>query len=216
MPARGKIRAVLWDFGGVILTSPFEAFRRYEAANGLPDGLVRTINATNPHTNAWALFERSDVTFDRFCTLFETEARDMGHSVDARSIMTLLHGEIRPQMVRALHQLKQAGFIQGLLTNNVTSATGDGTGTGSRAEVLSIFDAVVESSVVGVRKPEPRFYELACETLGIEPHEAVFLDDLGINLKPAAAMGMRTIKVIDPDAALRELEHIVGIALGGD
>ena len=216
VPARGKIRAVLWDFGGVILTSPFEAFRRYEVANGLPEALIRTINATNPHTNAWALFERSDVTFDDFCTLFETEARDMGHPVDARSIMALLHGDIRPQMVRALHQLKQAGFIQGLLTNNVTSATGDGTGTSSRGEVLSIFDAIVESSVVGVRKPEPRFYELACEALGIEPHEAVFLDDLGINLKPAAVMGMRTIKVIDPDAALRELEHIVGIPLGGD
>lgn len=206
------IRAVLWDFGGVILTSPFDAFNCYEREHGLPEGLIRTINATNPDTNAWAHFERNDVSFDDFCALFETEARDMGHTIDARTVMALLHGDIRPQMVAALHVLKEAGLLLGLLTNNVV-AGGGRAGTSGRDEVLSLFDAIVESSVVGVRKPEPRFYELACEQLSIHPGEAVFLDDLGINLKPAAAMGMRTIKVGDPDLALDQLEAHVGFSL---
>jgi putative hydrolase of the HAD superfamily len=75
------------------------------------------------------------------------------------------------------------------------------------------FDAVVESSKVGVRKPEPRFYEIACELLAVRPDECVFLDDLGINLKPAAAMGMRTIKVTTADKAIDELETILAISL---
>ena len=76
-----------------------------------------------------------------------------------------------------------------------------------------LFDVVVESSKAGCRKPDPRFYEIACEELGIEPSQAVFLDDLGINLKPARAMGMTTIKVTDPGEALRELEAVVGMVL---
>ncbi len=203
------IRAVLWDFGGVILTSPFEAFARYEAANGLPKDLIRSINATNPNTNAWAKFERSEVDIDGFCPLFEAEASERGHKVDARAIMGLLHGDLRPQMVAALHKLKADGYLLALLTNNVVVGNQRvGTVPGhadGRAEVISIFDHVIESAVVGYRKPEPQFYIAACEALDVQPHECVFLDDLGINLKPAAAMGMHTIKVTDPDAALTAL-----------
>jgi putative hydrolase of the HAD superfamily len=210
------IRAVLWDFGGVILTSPFEAFARYEAANNLPKDLIRSLNATNPDTNAWAKFERSEVDLDGFCVLFEAEAAALGHRVDGRAIMALLHGELRPQMVAALHRLKAEGYRIALLTNNVV--TGDGrSGTGSqadrdRAAVISLFDHVIESSVVGFRKPEPAFYTAACSALDVTPHECVFLDDLGINLKPAAAMGMRTIKVVDPDVALAQLGEHLGLA----
>ena len=208
------LKAVLWDFGGVILSSPFDAFARYEQANALPDGLIRTLNSTNPDTNAWARFERSDVTFDHFCELFEAEAEDRGHRVDARGVMSLLHGEVRPQMVEALRRLKGAGFKLGCLTNNVRAS--DDAQTARRADVdhaMSFFDHVTESSKAGVRKPETRFYQLACAALDIHPTEAVFLDDLGINLKPAAALGMQTIKVGDPDVALAQLEPIVGIAL---
>jgi putative hydrolase of the HAD superfamily len=218
-PIQPSIRAVLWDFGGVILTSPFDAFARYERDNGLPSDFIRSINATNPDTNAWAKFERTDVSFDEFCMLFEAEAAALGQRVDARQIMALLDGELRPQMVSALHRLKAEGFLLALLTNNVVSAPkGDGEGkrlgTHGRDEVIALFDYVVESSVVGFRKPEPAFYEAACAGLKVEPTECVFLDDLGINLKPAAAMGMRTIKVGDPDVALAELEAVLGIQLG--
>ena len=204
-------RAVFFDFGGVILSSPFEAFNGFEARTGLPRDFIRTINSTNPDTNAWARFERSEVTFDEFCDLFEAECREQGHTVDARALMPLLAGEIRPAMVEAVRRCRER-LITACLTNNWVSfgdfpsdARADG-----RDGALQLFDHVIESSKVGVRKPDPRFYELACETCGVEPHEAVFLDDLGVNLKPAAAMGMTTIKVVDPDEALAELEEVVG------
>ena len=210
------IKAVLWDFGGVILSSPFDAFARHEAASGLPPGLIRTINATNPDTNAWARFERNEVTLDEFCAIFEAEAASTGHAVSGRTVMSLLHGVVRPQMVEAIRRCKTAGFLVGCLTNNVRLDRGIASAQPPRAdvaEVMALFDHVTESSLAGIRKPEPRFYELACEALQISPAEAVFLDDLGINLKPAAAMGMRTIKVSDPGVALDELSAHIGIAL---
>ena len=210
------VAAVFWDFGGVILSSPFEAFARYERAANLPEGTIRTINATNSNANAWARFERSDVGFDEFCTLFEAEARGRGHIVNAREVMALLHGEVRPTMVEALRRCKAANLKVACLTNNVRTSERPGAEGETRPEVnevMSLFDHVTESRHAGVRKPEVRFYEMACQAVGVRPTQVVFLDDLGINLKPAAAMGMRTIKVGDPDAALRELERHVGLAL---
>jgi putative hydrolase of the HAD superfamily len=203
------ITATLWDFGGVILTSPFEAFGRYEADNGLPEGFIRGLNATNPDTNAWARLERSDVTFDQFCDLFEQEARAAGGAIDARQVMASLRGEVRPEMLRALRRCKGAGLKTAMLTNNFVTED-----DGPRLhEVMELFDVILESSKAGVRKPDPRFYELACELLDIKPTEAVFLDDLGINLKPARELGMTTIKVTDPGAALADLEAVVGLEL---
>ncbi|MDQ3756791.1 MAG: HAD-IA family hydrolase [Actinomycetota bacterium] len=202
------IKAVLWDFGGVILSSPFEAFARWEQETGLPPDFLRKVNAIDPHGNAWARLERSEVTLDEFCDLFEREAAEAGHPVDARRVLALLLGELRPQMVEAVKRCKERLKV-GMLTNNIAAPET----RPDLAEVMALFDVVVESSKVGVRKPEPRFYELACELLDIEPHEAVFLDDLGVNLKPARAMGMTTIKVVDPDDALRELEAVLGFPL---
>ena len=205
------VRAVLWDFGGVILTSPFDAFASYERDAGLPDGFIRGLNSTNPDGNAWARFERSEVTFDEFCRLFEAEAVAAGGTLDARTLMLGLRGEVRPAMVRALSRIRDAGLLQALLTNNFVGE--DDPGMGALHDVVSIFDAVVESSRVGVRKPDVRFYELACSLLDVAPDECVFLDDLGVNLKPARAMGMRTIKVVDPSVALGELSAVLGFAL---
>lgn len=202
------ITAVLWDFGGVILSSPFDAFGRYEASANLPHGFIRSLNAKNPDTNAWAKFERSDVSFDEFCELFEAEAEAEGQRVDARAIMALLHGEPRPKMVEALHSLKARGYKLACLTNNVRA--GDDRGRPEVASIMEIFDHVTESSKSGFRKPESRFYEHACAAIDVSPTNCVFLDDLGINLKPAAQMGMRTIKVGDPDVALNELAQILG------
>jgi putative hydrolase of the HAD superfamily len=210
-----NVKATLWDVGGVILTSPFEAFAGYERQQGLPEGFIRRLNATDPDTNAWARLERGEVAFDHFCDLFEAEAAAAGGTVDARQVMTLLSGAIRPRMVEAVRRCRAAGLKTAMLTNNF--ATGDGDDRGVRrpelAELFDLFDVVVESSRAGVRKPDPRFYQLACELLAVDPAEAVFLDDLGINLKPARALGMRTIKVVDPDAALDELAALVGFPL---
>jgi putative hydrolase of the HAD superfamily len=212
-----SIRAVLWDFGGVISTSPFDAFRRFEEERGLPRDFLRQVNATNPHGNAWACFERGEIDSAVFGERFCVEARALGQDVHGRDVLVLISGDIRPRMVAALQKVKTRYKIA-CLTNNMPHGHGPSmTGSPERArqvaEVIALFDVVVESSKVGVRKPEPAFYERACGLLGIQPSEAVFLDDLGINLKPAAAMGMTTIKVTDPDAALAELGRIIGMEL---
>jgi putative hydrolase of the HAD superfamily len=202
------IEAVLFDFGGVLSTSPFDAFERHEHAQGLPAGFIRTLNATNHHDNAWARLERNDVDFDRFCTEFEAEAVAAGGRLDARALFATLVGDMRPAMIEAVRRCHEH-FKTGLLTNNfITPET-----TARQHDVFDLFDVVIQSALVGVRKPDPRFYLLACAELGIEPSAAVFLDDLGVNLKPARQLGMQTIKVVDPDQALIELEAVVGIPL---
>ena len=208
MPPK-PVRAVLWDFGGVILSSPFDAFAAYERENGLPAGLLRRINATNPDDNAWARLERSEVDLDGFRTLFEAEAAALGHAVDAGAVLGLIDGEIRPAMVAALRRVA-ARYKTACLTNNTLRPGPAGDRERAVAEVMGLFDRVFESSKLGVRKPDPRFYTMACDGLGVACDEAVFLDDLGVNLKPARALGIRTIKVVDPDAALAELEAHLG------
>lgn len=209
----------MFDFGGVILTSPFEAFAVYEQDNGLPDGFIRSLNAANPDDNAWAKMERSEVTIEDFAALFEEEARAAGGQLDAMAVLAALRGQVRPEMVEALRRCKER-LKTACLTNNFV-APGSTDGDASVApdgfsEVMGLFDVVVESSKAGCRKPDPRFYEIACELLEIEPSEAVFLDDLGINLKPAQAMGMTTIKVASPEQAIAELEDVVGFPLSLD
>lgn len=207
------IKAVLFDFGGVMTTSPFDNFAALEQRHGLPVDLIRKINSTNPDTNAWAQFERSDVDRDGFCELFEAEARALGHEVVGAEVLDCLNTELRPFMVDALRTIS-ASYKTAMLTNNFTAGKNPGRGSGgSHGETLEYFDFVVESAKAGVRKPTPRFYELACEGLGVEPEECVFLDDLGINLKPARAMGMTTIKVVDPHVALAELEKVLDLQL---
>jgi putative hydrolase of the HAD superfamily len=213
------LRAVLFDFGGVILSSPFEAFARFEVERDLPAGFLRQVNATNPDGNAWARLERSELDFEQFGVAFASESAALGHEVDGREVLGMLSGDVRPAMVEALRRCHES-LKTAMLTNNFVTSAGQRSagpqdaGMGVYAQILELFDVIIESSKAGVRKPDPRFYEMACEELGIEPSEAVFLDDLGINLKPARAMGMQTIKVEDPAVAIAELEAIVGFPLG--
>ena len=207
----------------MILSSPFEAFNRFETTQGLPLDTIRTINATNPDDNAWAHFERSDISAAEFDQAFANDAAAVGFAIRGYDVLALLKGEIRPEMVHALDLVKVAGFKTACLTNNMVGGNMvGGDGLTDRPEnsreadidlIMERFDAVVESSKVGCRKPETRFYEIACELLDVAPNQCVFLDDLGINLKPAAAMGMQTIKVLGADKAINELEAILGISL---
>jgi putative hydrolase of the HAD superfamily len=212
------IEAVIWDFGGVFTTSPFEAFNRYEAARGLPKDLIRTINATNPHENAWALFERSQIDAKGFDELFAAEAGALGHDVRGADVLPLLSGDLRPRVAAALTACK-ARYKVGCITNNMQSA-GHGAGMAATsekaakvAEIMAQFDAVIESSKVGVRKPDPKIYLMMCELLAVEPANCVYLDDLGINCKPAAALGMAAIKVVSEDQAMSELSALTGLTL---
>lgn len=211
--------AVLWDFGGVILSSPFEAFNRYEQEAGLPKDFIRGLNARNPDSNAWAKMERSEVSLQGFVDLFEAEARAQGHKLDGWIVLKALSGEVRPQMVEALRRCKEK-FRVACITNNMKSGEGPGMARSPEkalavAEIMALFEHVIESSKIGLRKPDPRIYQHACDLLGVPPERCVYLDDLGINLKPARALGMRTIKVGDPDIAIAELQDMVGIALKG-
>jgi putative hydrolase of the HAD superfamily len=205
------ITAVLFDFGGVITDSPFDAFARYERDHGLPAGFIRTVNATNHLDNAWARLERNELGFEAFCDAFEAETVEAGGRIDARDLFSMFSGQLRPEMVEAVRRCGKH-FKTGLLTNNFVTPVSE-SGSSALAEVLALFDTVVESSVVGVRKPDERFYLMACDALAIAPGDAVFLDDLGVNLKPARALGMATIKVTDTAHALAELEAVLGIPL---
>ena len=210
-------KAVLWDFGGVITSSPFESFNRFEAANGLPKDIIRTINATNGDANAWAQLESSAVSLDEFDELFAAEAAALGHAIRGKQVLELLAGEIRPEMITALKRVK-AQMPIGCITNNVKSGEGPGMAQSKEKaarvrEAMDLFDLVIESSKVGIRKPNPNIYLMACKQMGIAPEDAIYLDDLGINLKPARALGMTTIKVLSASQALDDLEGHLGLSL---
>jgi putative hydrolase of the HAD superfamily len=209
-------QAVIFDFGGVITTSPFEAFNRLEAARGLPLDFVRRVNATNPDTNAWARFERAEIDAKAFDLAFAAEAELCGGDLTGRDVIACLSGDVRPAMVAALDQLTAAGFRLGCITNNVPSGQGAGmSDTAHKAQaitdILARFDYVIESSKVGIRKPDPRIYQMMCEMLEVSAENCIYLDDLGINCKPAAALGMAAIKVVSGEQALQDLGALLNM-----
>jgi putative hydrolase of the HAD superfamily len=213
------IAAVIFDFGGVITSSPFESFNRLEAARGLPQDFVRRINANNPDDNAWAKFERAEISAAEFDTLFAAEAAAQGHELAGADVLAVLAGTVRPAMVRALDQLKDAGYRIACITNNVPTGHGAGLArsedrSDALEQIFARFEHVIESSKAGVRKPDPRIYLMMCEKLGLEPAACVYLDDLGVNCKPAAQLGMAAIKVTGEAQALADLSALLALPLG--
>jgi putative hydrolase of the HAD superfamily len=211
------IEAVIFDFGGVITSSPFDAFARFETERGLPADIIRRTNAANHLENAWAKFERAEVDLDAFDKLFAAESLALGAEVCGRDVLPLLSGDLRPEMVEALRRIK-AKFKTGCITNNLpNNAIGSASGrTLYVAEVMALFDHVIESAKIGLRKPDPRIYQMMIEVLGVDPKNCVYLDDLGVNLKPARAMGMTTIKVLSGAQAIADLEAATGLNLRVD
>lgn len=244
--------AVIWDFGGVISSSPFEAFADFERRRGLPEGFLRRVNSANPHQNAWARLERDAISLDAFDEAFACESLAFGHALRGREVLPLLAGEIRPAMVQALRCVKTL-CRTACITNTIPgfpavrgqgrqhAESGDPADPPSRSvpadppsrsdpadlavpadaryfyrpEVMALFDVVIESAVVGVRKPDPEIYRMAMHALAVAPERCIYLDDLGVNLKPARAMGMQTIKVVDPGEAIAALSALLGIPLTG-
>lgn len=211
---RSRIEAVIFDFGGVLTSSPFEAFARFEAERGLPADIIRRTNAANHLENAWAKFERAEVDIETFDRLFAAESLALGAEVRGRDVLPLLAGDLRPEMVEALRRVK-ATLKTGCITNNLpANAIGSAAGrTLYIGEVMALFDHVIESAKIGLRKPDRRIYEMMTQALGVDPARCVYLDDLGVNLKPAREMGMTTIKVVGAAQALAELEAATGLAL---
>lgn len=210
------VEAVIWDFGGVFTTSPFDAFNRYERARGLPADIIRKINSINPDANAWARIERAEIDAAAFDRLFAEEAKALGFDIPGADVLALLSGDLRPAVVAAFFACK-ARFKVGCITNNAPTGKGAGMASSSEkarqiADVFAQFDHVIESSKAGVRKPDPRIYRMMCEALNVDPRACVYLDDLGINLKPAREMGMTTIKVVSEAQLLADLSCAVGLA----
>jgi putative hydrolase of the HAD superfamily len=217
-----SITTVIFDFGGVITASPFEAFNRLEATRGLPHDFVRRVNATNPDDNAWAKFERAEIDAAAFDSLFAEEARALGHELEGGAVLAVIAGAVRPAMVAALDMLKAKGFRIACITNNVPGGKMGIKGAGMTrseeaaievADIMARFEHVIESSKAGVRKPDPAIYLMMCEKLGVEPGECVYLDDLGINCKPASQLGMKAIKVTSGEQALADLSAALEISL---
>ena len=214
------VEAVIWDFGGVFTSSPFEAFNRLEAEMGAPKDHIRRVNATNHHENAWALFERNEIDTARFDQLFLEESTALGFPIRGADVLPKLSGELRPRMVAALKTCKQH-FKVGCITNNVVSMHSPGQNevqraAGAMGQVMPFFDAIIESSKAGVRKPDPKIYQMMCELLAVKPESCIYLDDLGINCKPAAQLGMKAIKVIDVDQTLAELAAATGLTFDAE
>lgn len=204
-------KAVIFDIGGVILPSPFDAWATYENEIGLPVGFIRRVVAAGGETGAWSRLERNEISMEDFVRVFEEECEAAGGTLLAREVLSRIGtgaGGPREEMLTAIRRIKEEGLKTAAITNNFVR---EGGGQGSFRE--NLFDLVVESSILGLRKPDPRIYLHTCERLAIEPQEAVFLDDLGVNLKPARELGMTTIKVVDPDVALKELEEALGFSV---
>jgi putative hydrolase of the HAD superfamily len=208
------IEAVIWDFGGVLTSSPFEAFARFEVEHGLPTDIIRRTNAANHWENAWAKFERAEVDIETFDELFAVESLALGAEVRGKDVLPLLSGDLRPEMVEALKRVK-AKLKTGCITNNLPANAIGSLGGRSLyvAEVMALFDHVIESAKIGLRKPDPRIYQMMIEALAADPRNCVYLDDLGVNLKPARDMGMKTIKVTSASQAIGELEAATHLSL---
>ena len=210
-----RFSSVFWDFGGVITSSPFEAFSNFELNNNLPKDFIRKVNSTNHKFNAWAQLEQSKINLEEFDVLFKKESKSLGYEVSGGQILNLLQGEIRPKMVNALEKLKKENFTLACLTNNFNSGDKNQSALDDineeRTKIMNNFDYIIESKELGIRKPDVEFYLKALEISGADPKKTIFLDDLGINLKPAKELGMTTIKVLDSDQALKELGNLVGI-----
>lgn len=206
------VEAVIFDFGGVITASPFEAFNRLEAAHGLPHDFIRKVNAANPHDNAWARFERGDIEAAEFDRLFRAESKALGHELSGAEVMAGLTGAVRPRMLAAL-KICKLRFKVGCITNVFLRETGAAHQIAPDvADAFGLFDAVIESAKAGVRKPDPRIYRMICDLLQVAPEACVYLDDLGINCKPAAQLGMTAIKVVDEAQALADLARATGLS----
>jgi len=208
-----SIRAVIFDLGGVVVDSPLHAIARYERANGLPENCINHVVAATAPTGAWSRLERGEVSMDEFFDAFERDCAAAGHRISARAMMEEIAAAAapRPKMLHAIATIRGSGLRCAALTNNWVS---EDPAASSAALLHGHFDVVVESAVEGLRKPDPRIYRLALERLSVRAEETVFLDDIGANLKPARAMGMKTIKVEHPDSALSELAAALDLQLG--
>jgi epoxide hydrolase-like predicted phosphatase len=203
--------AVIFDLGGVVLGSPLHAIAEFEREHDIPAGFVNRVVVETGERGAWSQLERGRLGLAEFVPAFEADCRAAGRTLSAAAMMQRMAeaSAPRPMMLEAVRRIRASGRVAAALTNNWASEERD---DGTRA-LRGHFDHFFESSVLGLQKPDPRIYEHACRELGIAPTQAVFLDDIGRNLKTARALGMQTLKVETPERALDELGRLLELAL---
>lgn len=215
-----RIVGVIFDLGGVVLNSPFEAIAEYERVQKLDGNAINLIIGASGEHGAFARLERGEITVEQFALPFQQDCVLAGFAHDAVDGSHLINQIIasctpRPLMLHTLQLLRNEPMVRtAALTNNFIAERG--AFVDAAKQVHPLFDVVVESAVEHIRKPDPAIYKLTCERLEIEPVNCIFLDDIGRNLKPARAMGMRTIKCALDDTTG---EHAVGALaklLGGN
>lgn len=206
------IKTIIFDFGGVVTNSPIEGFKKLEDTYGYAKGLITSINMNNPNNNAWAQSERGEINIDTFLSQFEKEALEIGQKINANEILMQLYGSLRPIMVNKIISLAKSKKYKLICLTNVLKGIKKFMPKEREEDVnniMSYFDVIYESYKIGMRKPESRIYEYIIENLAIIPNEAVFLDDLGMNLKTAKKLGINTIKVVDPEESIKELDLLL-------
>lgn len=206
------IKTIIFDFGGVITNSPIEGFKLLEEKHGYDKGIITNINMNNPDNNAWAKSERGEIDINTFLEEFEKEALSIGQKINAKEILQQLYGSLRKNMINKIKLLSTSKKYKLICLTNVLKGVDIFTPK-ERVEavkdVMSYFDIIYESYKLNMRKPEARIYQYILKELNIEPQETVFLDDLGMNLKSARQLGINTIKVIEPNDAIYELDQIL-------
>jgi len=206
------IKTIIFDFGGVITNSPIEGFKLLEEKHGYDNGIITNINMNNPDNNAWAKSERGEIDINTFLEEFEKEALAIGQKINAKEILQQLYGSLRENMINKIKLLSVSKKYKLICLTNVLKGVDIFTPeerVKSVNRIMSYFDIIYESYKLNMRKPETRIYQYILNEINIKPEETVFLDDLGMNLKPALQLGINTIKVVDPNDAINELDKIL-------
>ncbi len=230
------IEAVVFDYGGVITTAPFSGIADAEAELGLPTGsLARLLfgekrrrasdgsfqhdefhavydgSAEHPATEPpdWHLLETGQLRLDEFHERITVRsAAELGRSIDMtffRSFLANLSLGIHWMVVQRIRELRREGYRTGILTNNVRDWREEWTAS----IPMDLFDVVVDSSEVGLRKPDPAIFHLVCSRLGVTPDQAVFLDDSPGHVRAAEALGLHGVVFANPVDGLAALDEIL-------
>ncbi len=211
------MKAVIFDFGGVFVDSPFAAVASVAAEMELdPDVLLDVVFGSYDEDtdHPWHQLERGELSFeDARARIMEDSAARLGPALDPMELlMALGGGGLRDEVIDFVRTARDAGLSTGVLTNNAREFAEFWR---PMLPLDELFDDVVDSSEVGLRKPDPRIYALAVERLGVAPGEALFVDDAPGNVRGARAAGLEAVLIgpqrADVPAALAELSRLAGL-----
>eukprot|EP00002_Diphylleia_rotans_P000902 TRINITY_DN10486_c0_g1_i1.p1 TRINITY_DN10486_c0_g1~~TRINITY_DN10486_c0_g1_i1.p1 ORF type:complete len:213 (+),score=63.64 TRINITY_DN10486_c0_g1_i1:57-695(+) len=206
------MKAIFFDLGGVVLDSPLHMIADYEKKNGIPHNYINYMIIKGGVDGPWAKLETGRYTVEEFCSEFNELCEKDGTKLDMREVFRIIQtARPRPIMIQAILRLRELGFQVAAITNNWKPTSEKE--LEQTLELSKIFDAFIESRVLGIRKPHPEIFQVALETLKVSASESIFLDDISANVRAAKKLGFTTIKVVEPTQALQELEGILNIEL---